>query len=103
MVARVWHGWTTPENASAYQQLLKSEILPAISARGIDGYRGATLLRRDHAGEAEFNTILEFDSIEDVRLFSGDDYEKAVIPAKAATLLKRYDERSQHYVILQHS
>jgi len=32
MIARIWHGWTVPENADAYEALLKTEIFPGISA-----------------------------------------------------------------------
>ncbi len=101
MIARMWHGWTTPANAAPYEKLLREEILPAIGARKIAGFRGSRLLRRDHGHEAEFVTIIEFDSVDAIRAFSGDDYEKAVIPAKAAPLLKRYDERAQHYIVIQ--
>ena len=27
MISRIWHGWTTPENADAYEQLLRHEII----------------------------------------------------------------------------
>lgn len=30
---RIWHGWTTPENADAYQQLLHDEVFPGIEAK----------------------------------------------------------------------
>jgi hypothetical protein len=29
-VARIWHGWTTVENADAYQDVVDGEVLPAI-------------------------------------------------------------------------
>jgi hypothetical protein len=41
MICRLWHGWTTPANAAAYERLLRTEILPGIAARGLPGYRGA--------------------------------------------------------------
>jgi heme-degrading monooxygenase HmoA len=100
MIGRVWHGWTSPENAAAYEELLKSEILPAIAGRGIPGLTGAHLMKRDVAGEVEFVTILWFESIEAVREFAGQDYEAAVVPEKARRLLKRFDARSQHYETL---
>jgi hypothetical protein len=40
---------------------------------------------------------MEFDSIDAVRVFAGEDYETAVVPDAARTLLSRFDERSQHY------
>ena len=46
MIARIWHGWTSPGNADAYEALLKAEIFPGIAAKGVEGYRGIRLLRR---------------------------------------------------------
>jgi hypothetical protein len=56
MIARVWRGWTTPENADAYQRIVSQEVLPGNAARDLDGYHGAYLLRRDLDGEVEFAT-----------------------------------------------
>ena len=38
MIARIWHGYTTPENADGYEAMLKPELLPRISK--VPGYRG---------------------------------------------------------------
>jgi hypothetical protein len=97
MTSRIWHGWTTRENAAAYEALLKSEILPAIAGRGIPGLTGAHLMKRDVPGEVEFVTILWFESIEAVREFAGEDDEAAVVLEKARKLLSRFHVRSAHY------
>ena len=97
MIQRIWRGWTRPAQADAYQQLLLTEIFPGIAARDIQGYRGIQLLRRETAGEVEFMTIMWFDSLDDVRAFSGTDYETAVVPPNARALLARFDNRSAHY------
>ncbi len=99
MISRIWHGWTTPENADAYEALLKSEIFVGIQERKIDGYRGIHLLRRELPDETEFITIMWFDTLDAVRRFAGEDYEVAVVPAKARAVLKRFDGRSQHYEV----
>ena len=99
MISRVWHGWTAPENADAYESLLKSEIFQDIRSRQIAGYRGIHLLRRILGDEVEFITIMWFDSIEAVRAFAGEDHEVAVVPPKARALLSRFDARSQHYEV----
>ena len=36
-IKRIWHGWTTPANASAYEHVLKTEVLPSIEAKNIPG------------------------------------------------------------------
>jgi hypothetical protein len=93
----VWHGWTTPANAPAYEQLLRTEILPRIAAMGLPGYHGAHVLRRRLEGEVEFVTILWFDSLDGVRALAGEDYESAYVPPRARAVLSRFDARSQHY------
>ena len=99
MISRVWHGWTTPANADAYEALLKSEIFTGIRDRQIAGYRGIHLFRRNLGDEVEFVTVMWFDTIEAVRAFAGEDYEVAVVPPKARALLSRFDARSQHYEV----
>ena len=102
MISRIWHGWTTPKNTDAYEELLKSEIFAGIQTRQIAGCNGIHLLRRDLGDEVEFITLMEFDSLEAVRDFAGEDYEVAVVPPKARKLLSRFDERSQHYGVMAH-
>lgn len=75
------------------------EIFVGIRERNISGLEGIQLLRRDLDGEVEFVTIMRFDSLGAVYAFAGQDYETAVVPPKARLLLKRFDERSQHYEI----
>ncbi len=99
MISRIWHGWTTPTNADAYESLLKNEIFTGIQSRKIHGYLGIQLFRRSFDGEVEFITVMWFDSVAAVRAFSGDDYEAAVVPPKARALLSRFDARSQHYEV----
>lgn len=100
MISRIWHGWTTPANAAAYQHLLHHEVLPNIAAMNVRGYRGAHVLRREHQAEVEFITIMWFDSLDSVRAFVGEDYEVAHVPEAARAVLSRFDARSQHYETL---
>ena len=100
MISRIWHGWTTPENADTYETLLKEEIFVGIHNRHIPGFSGIQLLRRPLAEEVEFVTIMVFDSLTAVREFAGEDYETAVVPEKARAVLSHFDKRSQHYEII---
>lgn len=97
MIIRIWHGWTSPENADVYEKLLGEEIFDGIAARQIRGYQGIKLLRRQVGNEVEFVTIMSFDDLDSVREFAGADYETAVVPPKARQLLSHFDARSQHY------
>lgn len=100
MIARVWHGWTTRANGDTYAQMLLDEILPGIKRRPIPGLRGVSLYRRNVGDETEFVTTLLFESLDDVSMFAGADYEVAVIHEAARPLLTRFDARSAHYDIL---
>ena len=99
MIRRVWHGWTTLENADTYEALLHSEIFPGIEAKGIPGYRGIELLRRDLPTEVEFVTLMTFDSLESVIAFQGESYERAYVPKSARAVLARWDDFSRHYEV----
>jgi hypothetical protein len=98
MIVRIWRGWTTPENADAYQSIVSTRVLPAIADRELDGYHGAYLLRRTlDDGEVEFSTVMLFDSIDPIRELAGPDYEVAHVPAEARAVLARFDQRAAHY------
>jgi heme-degrading monooxygenase HmoA len=101
MISRIWHGWTTPQNVDVYENLLKEEIFIGIQNRNIRGFRDIQLLRRDAGSEVEFITIMRFDSLDAVREFAGQDYEKAVVPPHARAVLSHFDARSQHYEIIE--
>jgi len=98
MIARLWHGWTTPENAGAYETLLRTKILPGIHR--VEGYQGAYLMRRDVPEGVEFVTLTLFGSMDAVRAFAGVDSAVAVVPAEARKLLARFDQRSLHYDVV---
>jgi hypothetical protein len=57
-------------------------------------------MRRDLGDEVEFATLMWFDSLDDIRVFVGKDYEVAHVPAAAQRVLKRFDSRSAHYEII---
>ena len=84
MIARVWYGWTTRENAEKYQKLLREEVLLEIAHRSIPGYKGAELFVREAENdEMEFITLLRFETLDAVKIFAGKNYEQPVIPPDA--------------------
>jgi heme-degrading monooxygenase HmoA len=101
MIARIWHGWTSVQNANAYESLLREEIFINISNLKIDGFQKIELLKRPQDTEVEFVTIMWFHSIDAIKAFAGENYEKAVVPQRAQDLLLRYDALSQHYEVTE--
>jgi hypothetical protein len=97
MIARHWRGWTKTRDAKAYEDLLKSKVLPGL--RSIDGYRGGYVLRNDGSEEVEFVVVNLFDSLEAVRRFAGPDYSVAIFEPEARQLLSRIEPMAMHYEV----
>jgi antibiotic biosynthesis monooxygenase (ABM) superfamily enzyme len=99
-IQRIWHGWTTLENADTYQRLLLGEVIPGIEAKNIPGFTKIEVMRREHTEEVEFITIMTFDSIQNVIEFQGPDYARCYVPEAAQRVLKRWDQFSAHYEVV---
>src|SRR5689334_12773819 len=97
MIARVWHGYTRPEHADAYEAMLKPELLPGIST--VKGYKGSYLLRRNVGEQVQFIPIILWQALDAIRAVAGADYETAVMPEERRKYLARYDARASHYEI----
>jgi hypothetical protein len=100
MICRLWRGWTTPENANAYERIVRGEVIPGIEARNITGFRHIDLMKRDLGEEVEFQTLMWFDSRDAIKAFMGEDYSVSHVPAAARAVLKRFDERAAHYEVI---
>ena len=100
MICRIWRGWTTPENADAYQGIVLGQVIPGIEAMRIPGFRQIDLLRTDHGEEIEFTTLMWFDGLDSVRAFIGEDYSVSHVPAEARAVLRRFDARAAHHSLL---
>ena len=90
MIARLWHGLTSRENAGAYETLLRNKVLPQIHR--VSGYGGAYLLKRAVPEGVEFVTLTFFESLNAVRAFGrAGIHVIAVGPnRRAAGLWSRY-------------
>ncbi len=103
-VARIWRGWTTIDNADAYETVVHQEVLPAIFARSIPGLLGTHLLRAAEVEneEVEFTTIMWFESLDSVKNFMGEDYRRSHVPENAQAVLKRFDALATHFDVLDY-
>ena len=97
MIARHWRGWTRVENAEAYEELLKSKVLPGL--KKIEGYRGGYIFRSDETEEAEFVVVNFFESVAAVERFAGPNYAVPVIEPEAKALLSRVEPIAKHYQV----
>jgi heme-degrading monooxygenase HmoA len=95
MIARIWRGWAPVAVASDYQRHYETEVSSHL--RGVDGFRGAQLLRKDDGQEVMFTSVTFFNDIDAVRGFAGEDYEQAIVEETARRALSRWDERVSHH------
>ena len=100
MICRLWRGWTTLENADAYERIVRGEVIPDIESRRIPGFRHIDLMKRELGDEVEFQTLMWFDSLEAITAFTGEDYSLSHVPAAARAVLERFDERAMHYAVI---
>jgi hypothetical protein len=100
VICRLWRGWATPDNADAYERIVRGQVIPGIEARAIPGFRHIDLMRRELGDEVEFQTLMWFDDLDAIRAFVGEDYAVSHVPAAARAVLTRFDERAAHYEVI---
>jgi heme-degrading monooxygenase HmoA len=98
MIARIWRGWAPPGTADDYQRHYQTEVRENLGA--VSGFRGARLLRGSEGQEFIFTSITFFASLDAVRGFAGDDYERAVVEDAARRALSRWDDRVSHHEVV---
>jgi antibiotic biosynthesis monooxygenase (ABM) superfamily enzyme len=97
VIARVWRGATLAEDGDAYAAYVEESGTGP--ARKLPGARGTVVMRRTRGDRTEFETVILFDSIDDVRTFAGDDVEAAVFfPEDDRYLVERDLHVSHHEV-----
>lgn len=98
-IIRTWKGWTTLENALFYENMLINEVFPEVNRKGVKGLEKVSISTFEKNNEVEFFLVLQFDSLESVKKFAGEEYEKAYIPDNAKRVLSRYDENAEHFTL----
>jgi heme-degrading monooxygenase HmoA len=95
MITRIWHGRTKKADADIY--------LDYIIQTGLKDYRttpgniSAKILRRTENDICHFYTVTEWDSIESIKRFAGEDYEKARYYPEDEKYLLELEAKVNHY------
>ncbi|MGE0441313.1 MAG: hypothetical protein AB7L66_10220 [Gemmatimonadales bacterium] len=102
MIARTWRGATRTADAAAYLEYLRATGLSAYAAT--PGNRAVLGLSRELAGPAdavtEFLLVSFWDSMGDIRRFSGPDPERAVFYPEDDRFLVSRDLHTSHYQLI---
>jgi len=98
MIMRIWRGFTREADKDIYFEYIKETGLQEYAS--IPGNRGAWALRRVRGGKAEFLVISLWDSYDAIRMFAGNDYEKAVYYPEDDRFLLEREPYVGHYEVL---
>ena len=97
-IVRVWGGYGTQTGVDRYcREHFPNSVLPHL--RSIDGFVEVKVMTRQGPDETEVVVATTWQSIESVKAFAGEDYERAVVEPVVRELLNRFDERVAHFSV----
>ena len=98
MIARLWRGAASGDNAALYRTHFAEAVLPHL--RSLAGFGGAWLLQRQADGEAEFLAVTLWASTDAIEAFTGPDIGVAVVDPEARAVLQRADDFATHFEVV---
>lgn len=99
MISRQWKGIAKRSEADRYVDHLRTETFVQIAK--LPGFHSASILRRDVAAGVEFLIVTTWASLDAIRLFAGDDPERAVVPLRVQEMMVSYDRTVDHYEVVE--
>jgi heme-degrading monooxygenase HmoA len=99
MISRHWRGIAHKTRAEDYIIHLRQETIPALAT--ISGFKKASVLSRNTDGGIEFLVITEWESLDAIKAFAGEEPAKAVVPEKVQAMMIDYDREVIHYEIVE--
>jgi heme-degrading monooxygenase HmoA len=98
-IARIWRGRTLASKADEYQAYLDASGISRV--RAAPGNLGVTVLRRNDGGKTEFLVLSIWESVDAIKKFAGEDYQKTVILPRDREYLIEVEPNVLHYEILR--
>lgn len=98
MIARHWRGVAKADRATDYIDHLRAETFPALEK--LPGFVSASILRRAVPEGVEFLIVTEWQSLDAIRAFAGDDIETAVVPQAVQEMMIEFDRVARHFDVV---
>ncbi len=99
MIARIWRGSTSAEDAESYLEYLRQTGIKEYKAT--DGNRGVYVLQKIEKDEAEFILLSLWDSYDAIKEFAGEDFGKAVFYPEDERYLVTKELTVVHYSVIE--
>jgi heme-degrading monooxygenase HmoA len=97
MIARVWRGWTRPEDTEAYAEYIVGTGIAAYKAT--PGNKGAYLISRPDGDRTEFLTVSFWDDNDSIVAFAGEDIGQAVFYPEDDRYLIGRETTVRHFTV----
>lgn len=99
MIARLWHGRVPEEKSKSYHRYLIETGLN--DYKKVKGNQGVFLLKRNEGEVSHFYTLSFWDSIESIKKFAGEDYDKARYYPEDKDYLLEFEPKVSHWEVLE--
>lgn len=99
MIIREWRGRAAKSNAEAYRTHFRTKVIPQL--RQVPGFVGADLTQRVVNDKIEYLLLTKWYSMDVIRGFAGSDVGKAVVEPDAVAALVDFDDRVNHYEVVE--
>ena len=93
-ITRIWHGRTKAEHANEYLEFLTKTGVA--DYKSTEGNKSVEILRRVSGDVCHFWTVTKWDTVESVKKFAGEDYEKAKYYEEDARFLLEFEPNVIH-------
>ena len=97
MIARIWRGAVRQEDGDLYEQYIRETGVAEYKTTA--GNLGVTMMRRQVGDRTEFMLLSLWESLDAVKAFAGEDYEKGVYYPEDDRYLVERDEKSSHWEV----
>ena len=95
MITRVWHGRTSLLDADSYLKFLLTDGTKEY--RQTPGILSIKVWSRKEKDCCHFYTVTEWKSLDAIKIFAGENYEKAVYYPEDQGILLEFEETVNHY------
>jgi len=97
MIARIWRGAVRKADGDAYAEYMRGTGVAGYAET--PGNRGVWMLRRNLDDRTEFLMFTLWDSLDSVKAFAGEDYDRAVFYPEDDRFLVERDLTAAHYEV----
>lgn len=94
-ITRMWHGRTRIEHADEYLEFLKKSGIP--DYKQVPGNLSVQVWRRREEKVCHFWTVTRWDSIDSIKQFAGENYEKARYYPEDKKYLLEFEPNVLHF------